>query len=358
MRPLCLIAALLFLPLHAAESPRVFPLWDGIEPVESYARRVNLPPTKQLDFGNNVTLDLVLIPAGQFIMGTPEPTEPSVTVGGAWTLCAGGGVLSLVLLLSLIVKSIRKRKFAFSLLWLLLFTATTGLAVGGYFRVQKAEKELARYVVEFTNYQTIPDNEKPAHTVTLTQPFYMGKYTVTQAQYEALMESNPNAFKGPQLPVDSASWHDAKAFCAKLNERLGNKAPKANLPTEAQWEFACRAGTTTQFYSGDQDSDLDAVAWYRENSGGTTHPVGTKKPNAFGIYDMHGHVWQWCRDAYIARYEELSSTDPFNDKGEARVLRGGTFDNSPRNCRSAFRTGTSPGFSIGSGFRVCVPLDF
>lgn len=359
MRPLCLAAALLFLPLHAAESPRAFPLWDGIEPIESYARRVNLPPTEQLDLGNGVTLDLVLIPAGQFIMGTPEPAKPAATLFGACVILLLGCTLVVVLLGMLSKRKAERGRLSFSLRWLLFFTTACGLTAGGVARWHFAGQEEARFTVEKAAYNALPDNEKPGHTVTLTQPFYMGKYTVAQAQYTALMGSNPSAFRGHQLPVETVSWDDASAFCAKLNERFKDKGMKAQMPTEAQWEFACRAGTTTQFYSGDSESDLDATAWYAGNSGNTTHPVGTKKPNSFGLYDMHGNVWQWCRDAYSEHYDESLATDPFNDKAKFRVLRGGSWYDIPWVCRSALRYGGTPGYRCDSfGFRVVVPLDF
>ena len=182
------------------------------------------------------------------------------------------------------------------------------------------------YQKELAVFNALPANEKPAHLVTLTQPFYMGKYTVTQEQYSAVMGSNPSHFKGAQLPVETVSWDDATAFCTKLNEKLNDKTLAVRLPTEAQWEYACRAGTRTRFYSGDADSDLDAVGWCESNSGCTTHPVGQKKANAFGLYDMHGNVWQWCQDSYNKSYSTAPATDPLNDKrgSKPRVVRGGS----------------------------------
>ena len=172
------------------------------------------------------------------------------------------------------------------------------------------------------------------------------------------MGQNPSHFKGAQLPVGTVSWDDATAFCKKLSEQLRAPAVEARLPTEAEWEYACRAGTRTRFYSGDADSDLDAVAWYGSNSGGKTPPVGGKKANAFGLYDMHGNVWQWCRDAYREDYDKLNATDPINDaQGAARVLRGGSWSDDPEYCRSAYRYRSVPDDQFHNvGFRVVVAV--
>lgn len=375
MRSLCLTAALIILPLAAAESQRSIPLWDGHESVAEYAQRLNLAPTKSLDLGGGVTLDLVLIPAGQFIMGTPEPQKPPLTVASAQILLAVGAGFVALLLWALITRregvvgtSLKRKvkvweiqKFSFSLRWLLLFTAACGLMVGGGVRWHLALRQAERYAGEMAEYQRTPGDEQHGHAVTLTQPFYMGKYTVTQAQYRAVMGSNPSIFKGPQLPVEHISWDDASEFCAKLSEQLRPNALFVRLPTEAQWEYACRAGTQTRFYSGDQERDLDGVAWYNANSGGAPHPVGMKKPNVLGLYDMHGNVWQWCGDAYIENIGELPATDPFSGTGPTpmRIIRGGSWDYGPSYCRSAYRYRSSPGVrGYCHGFRICLPLNF
>lgn len=188
MRTLILALVVLHLPLHAAEAPRAYPLWDGHESVAAYAQRVNLPPTKQLDLGNGVTLDLVLIPAGQFIMGSAEPAKPRITVAASERLIWLGGAAAAVLLLVLLIKCVKKRKLTFSLCWLLLMMIAAGVCVGGFARRPLALKEAARYESELVEFNGLPANEKPAHTVTISQPFYMGKYTVTQDQYTALSD--------------------------------------------------------------------------------------------------------------------------------------------------------------------------
>ena len=208
------------------------------------------------------------------------------------------------------------------------------------------------------------------HKVTLSQPFMLGVHEVTQKQYEQVMGSNPSGFKNPQNPVEWVSWEDAMEFCRKLSalseERAAGRVYR--LPTEAQWEYACRAGTTTEYGFGDDASGLDKYAWYADNSGspthpeGQTHPVGQKRPNAWGLYDMHGNVQEWCADRH-GDYPSGSVTDPIGaQSGTNRTIRGGSWRYDAVACRSAARNATSPhtrGSSMRAssfGFRVvCLP---
>jgi formylglycine-generating enzyme required for sulfatase activity len=202
------------------------------------------------------------------------------------------------------------------------------------------------------------DNEKPVTTVTLTRCFWLGKTEITQGQWGVLMDHNPSRFKGDDLPVESVSWIEAVAFCRQLTEReqAAGRLPKGyafTLPTEAQWEYACRAGTTDN-----NAGTLDAMAWYAKNSGGTTHEVAQKQSNEWGVYDMHGNVWEWCLDWYGV-YPGGSVTDPTGSaEGDSRVCRGGGWGNSPRICRSSYRGWDRPETSFDVlGFRVAlVPL--
>ena len=233
------------------------------------------PLSLTLDLGNGVTMKLVLIPAGKFIMGSPD-----------------------------------------------------------------------------SEHGHQPD-EGPQHVVVISKPFYMGVTEVTQAQYEAVMGTNPKnpyAFKGPANPVDSASWNEAVEFCRKLSEKTGKTV---RLPTEAEWEYACRAGTKTRFSFGDSEGALGDYAWYMGNSGNKTQPVGRKKPNPWGLYDMHGNVMEWCADMY-GNYSSEASTDPqAPGSGGRRVFRGGSWRNGVTDgFRCADRLDRHPG-GLGSdyGFR-------
>ena len=204
-----------------------------------------------------------------------------------------------------------------------------------------------------------PDNEKdrsaiegPQHRVTITPPFYMGMYEVTQAQWQAVMGSNPSSFKGGNLPVESVSWNDCQEFIKKLNT-LGQGIFR--LPTEAEWEYACRAGTVTRFYWGDDNdySQIGQYAWYSSNSGSQTHEVGKKLPNAWGLFDMSGNVWEWCQDWY-SDYTSDRQTDPQGPStGSYKVFRGGSWGNDPGYCSSAHRNSNNPDYRGNSvGFRV------
>ena len=196
---------------------------------------------------------------------------------------------------------------------------------------------------------------KPMHKVTLTKPFYLGKYEVTQEQWQAVMGANPSSNKGTKLPVEQVSWDDCQQFLAKLAEAGRAAGGVFRLPTEAEWEYACRAGTTTAFCSGDSEAGLGEYGWYNGNSESEskTHPVGTKKPNAWGLCDVHGNVWEWCSD-WKGGYSSEAATDPQGPaQGSSRVLRGGSWLNAAGYCRSAGRLGYAPGYRGDSlGLRV------
>ncbi len=209
-----------------------------------------------------------------------------------------------------------------------------------------------------------PD-EKPQHRVRIGRPFYLGKYLATQEQWQAVMGNNPSYFKGPKNPVELVSWDDCQEFLKRLNGRFRRVLPAGEgefqLPTEAQWEYACRAGSTVRFCFGDEETALGEYAWYDGNSGNKTHPVGAKKPNAWGLYDMHGNVWEWCRDWYDGDYYgKASADDPTGPTtGSLRVRRGGSWYGPAKYCRSADRYGRVPGYrNAYLGLRVClVPGD-
>jgi formylglycine-generating enzyme required for sulfatase activity len=255
------------------------------------------PKELTVDLGRGVKLEMVLIPAGEFLMGSPE-----------------------------------------------------------------SDKNTSRV-------------EKPQHRVRITKPFYFGKYLVTQEQWEAVMGNNPSDFKGPRqrnptthrlepgndpsaykrYPVECVTWDDCQAFCVKLTAlRRGT----FRLPTEAQWEYACRAGSTGKYCFGDDEAQLGEYAWYwyAKNSVHGMQPVGEKKPNSWGLYDMHGNVWEWCQDWYDSGYYAGAPTrDPTGPAtGSGRVARGGCWAAPAAGCRSAFRCETRPGLRLAAqGLRVC-----
>ncbi len=187
--------------------------------------------------------------------------------------------------------------------------------------------------------------------VTLSKPFYMGRYEVTQAQWQTVMGNDPSNNKGGQNPVENVSWNDCQQFLAKLNERLPGM--KASLPTEAQWEYACRAGSTREFCYGDGKDRLAEYAWFDSNSDRVTHPVGEKRPNAWGLYDMHGNVSEWCRDWYGSHLASTRRDPQGPDSGKSRVVRGGSFHDPYYDHCCAKRSSHYPDSCYGSmGFRV------
>ena len=177
------------------------------------------------------------------------------------------------------------------------------------------------------------DREKPVHSVTLSG-YYIGKTEVTQVLWEAVMGINPSRFKGDYLPVENVSWDDCQEFIRKLNSMTGQNF---RLPTEAEWEFACRGGNNSRGYKYSGSNNLGSVAWYDGNSGNKTHPVGTKAPNELGIYDMSGNVWEWCADWY-GDYSSGAQTNPTGPYGGSnRVYRGGSWNYDVGRCRSSNR---------------------
>jgi formylglycine-generating enzyme required for sulfatase activity len=192
----------------------------------------------------------------------------------------------------------------------------------------------------------------------------MGVYEVTQKQYEKLIGTNPSWFQRNNVEADSLNhlveavlWDHAVEFCKQLSEFPEEKKAGRvyRLPTEAEWEYACRAGTTTAFSFGESPLSLENFAWYRENSDQQTHQVGEKKANAWGLYDMHGNVWEWCSDWY-GEYPKRAVTDPIGPNvGSYRVLRGGSWNAEAALCRSAFRVGYVPSYRNSNfGFRVAL----
>jgi uncharacterized protein (TIGR02996 family) len=208
-------------------------------------------------------------------------------------------------------------------------------------------------------------DDETLHEVTLTRGFYLGIHAVTQAQWRAVMGNNPSHFKGKNRPVEQVSWDDCQEFIAKLSQRDGKRF---GLPSEAEWEYACRAGTTTPFhfgetispdqanYNGNYPYNKGAKGEYRNR----TMSVGSFPPNAWGLFDMHGNIWEWCQDEYTS-YEDQNTKSILNTENEdksARVLRGGSWGGNARICRAALRNWDAPSLrNYLSGFRVAFRLD-
>jgi formylglycine-generating enzyme required for sulfatase activity len=235
------------------------------------------------DLGNNITLEMVQIPGGSFMMGSPESEKDRSTDG----------------------------------------------------------------------------SESPQHEVNVPG-FSMGKYVVTQAQYQQIMGNNPSGFSGAERPVEKVSWNDAVDFCEKLRQKTGREY---RLPSEAEWEYACRAGTTTPFHFGETiTTDLanynGTDTYASEPTGkylGRTTDVGSFPPNAFGLYDMHGNVWEWCQDDWHNNYIDAPKDGSgwTSRSGNTKLLRGGSWFSNPENCRSAYRHYNNLGHSTYNiGFRV------
>jgi formylglycine-generating enzyme required for sulfatase activity len=199
------------------------------------------------------------------------------------------------------------------------------------------------------------DSEKPQHKIKISQSFYMGKFEVTQGEWKKVMDSNPSNFSncGDNCPVEQVSWDDTQEFIGKLCKREKQNPCKYRLPTEAEWEYSARAGSKTKYYWGETIND--AYLWYDGNSGGVTHPVGKKKPNAWGLYDMCGNVWEWTNDWYDGDYYKNSpSKDPKGPAdGQFRVLRGGSWGDYASSSRLSYRSRSNPDRRLYDiGFRL------
>jgi len=197
------------------------------------------------------------------------------------------------------------------------------------------------------------EDEQPIHNVTIDRPFYFGIFPVTQREWKAVMGDNPSHFKGDDLPVESVSWDDIQEFIKKINEK--ENTHKYRLPSEAEWEYAARAGTTTRYSFGDDDSKLGEYAWFYEKSVDKTHPVGKKEANPWGLYDVHGNVWEWVQDELHVTYEGAPGDGSAWEDGVStrRVVRGGSWIRDARRCRSANRRNGAPGYKDHDlGFRL------
>lgn len=231
---------------------------------------------------------------------------------------------------------------------------------GGTFWIGTADEEIERLRQKYdTDWFK---HKKTRHPVTVPH-FWMGKYLVTQAQWQAVMANNPARYQGRNRPVEQVTWHESIEFCQKLSEKT---KVEFRLPSEAEWEYACRAGTTTPLSCGKTlttdfancDGNQTYAAELKGVYRGETTEVGTFPVNAFGLYDMHGNVWEWCADDWHSNYEDAPTDGKAWTKGtSSRVRRGGSWDDFPWDCRSASRDLYKPGIRLTDfGFRVVCPL--
>ncbi|HLX63788.1 MAG TPA: formylglycine-generating enzyme family protein [Planctomycetota bacterium] len=336
--------------LSAGDAEKTFPLWNGEERIADYAQRVHLPATQRLDLGGGVSLDLVLVPAGKFVMGTPSVHAPEIPAKYAAIALGASAALALMFAASLLIRSRLSWRFPFSLRGLAMLYGA--LLLGIQWHAIRADwREFAHLKEQF---ELAPDWERPAHVVVISTPFYMSPCEITQRQYEAVMGTNPSQVKHPLHPVDSVTWNDAAAFCEKAQALCGRRV---QLPTEAQWEYACRANTDTLFNTGETISPDQANI-----DGNMTADVGRYTPNKFGLHDMHGNVWEWCSDFYSDDYyKESPARDPQGPPkspyGNARTLRGGSCRGDPDFYRSASRRWVSADDSDEDvGFRVILRI--
>ncbi len=217
-------------------------------------------------------------------------------------------------------------------------------------------------------YEEDREKDEDRHQVTLTRGFHLGVTEVTQDQWFSVMGSKPSHFEGGILPVENITFVQCVEFCNALSKQEGltpaygfknnkiywnRESGGYRLPTEAEWEYACRAGSQDRFTNGNNASHLQAVSWWRNNSTGGTHEVASRQPNQWGLHDMHGNVWEWCWN-FSAAYPTRFAVDPEGPStGSSRVIRGGSWDNNQSACRSANHNSAKPGFKAGIlGFRV------
>jgi formylglycine-generating enzyme required for sulfatase activity len=198
--------------------------------------------------------------------------------------------------------------------------------------------------------------EMPRHKVTISKAFYIGRYEVTQEQWEGIMGSNPGSFKNPKNPVENITIEEVKQFIQRMNEL--EKTSRYRLPTEAEWEYAARAGSSTTYFFGNDERDMEQYAWYEKNSEEKPHPVGQKKPNAWGLYDMLGNINEYVQDKFSEDYYTISpSVDPLGSDSGTVLKRGGSWFGPPKHNRPAFRDGIGPTKSNKRGFRLAMTIE-
>jgi len=249
----------------AASDVTARPPWDGIETVEHYANRLKLPALNSIQLSPTVPIQLRLVPAASFTMGVQEPAQSQSPMIPQQAVFATGLAVAVILLGTIIVTALRhRRRPQFSLRRLILISLALALSVGGAVQWYRTREGLLAYQRNQDRFRSAQDNEKPARNVTISKPYYMGEFAVTQEQYQEIMNANLSVFKGPQRPVEIVTWNQAQEFCNRLSMKIGRKV---RLPSEAEWEFAAKAGGTGRYGAGDSEAELAQSAWYAANSG-------------------------------------------------------------------------------------------
>ncbi len=315
---------------------RVFPPLDENESVVKYSERVGVPSTKTIELGNGIKIYLVLIPPGKFMMGTVDPKEPSRTdvFGKVITGCGIVCILAIGVWYAIRWRA-SGRVSSFSLRFLIGISFVVALILYGIVDWIYISDKWAKYYVEHDRAKWADSNERPARVCEIRKPFYMSRTEITQEQYYEITGSNPSTFIGKSLPVETVSWTEAHDYCVKVTAAT---KISIRLPNETEWEYSCRSGMQTNYYSGDSEADLKRVGWYCDNSNYATHPVSQKEANAFGLFDMHGNVWEWCEDWYR---NDSSGEEGIAPSNTFRVIRGGSMNMEAKGCRSASRAGTN-----------------
>lgn len=334
------------------ERPIAYPYWDKKEPIEAYAKRAGLPPEIAFDLGAGVALEMVLIPAGKAELGTPEPDRPAAVWRGSLAFLCGVVAFALTILGSVLHARRNHTRVQFSLRWLLLMASAASMALIGALHWRELAQRHEVYVTQLQLWR-----KAAAQATEFKTPFYMAKYETTNAQYERIFAVQPQppllarqpGSASPQEPVARIGLDDASAIgdCISSFLKKPQRQPWGSLirlPAKSEWEYACRAGRNTIYHAGDRTEDLDAVAWWSGNSGGHVHPVGQKAPNAFGIYDMHGNVDEWC----YWDFGYGSSLEYYQ-----ACYRGGSFYGNEVTCAASFEVGMDGNFTNpGLGFRL------
>jgi formylglycine-generating enzyme required for sulfatase activity len=304
--------------------------------------KVASPREKRIDLGDGVVMEFVLVPAGTYVMGMDavrpsEEFEDLKKQQSRWfwfALVAASGVLLFVGLL--IWRTIQRGRVQFSLAGLVGFVLVASATIFIFLYAIAASRRLDAVIP--SHACGVQRAALPTHPVHIERPLYMGKYEVTQGQYLQVMGANPSHFnRSDRLPVESVSWDEARQFCTEVSGRTGESV---RLPSEAEWEYCCRGGTTSEFSSGDGMGALAKVGWYGKNSGGVTHAVGLKEANPFGLYDMHGNVAEWIEDGFHANYAGAPKNGEVwvaSPNVPQREVRGGHWSAYSWSCRSSFR---------------------